>query len=147
MNSPSTQALKSFLEASSPDTWLNQELTNYVSNDSFKASEEHIYSLRAEAENDLETFLNTEISPSAVTSVVLAFVPVTCKDASEATGGIFLKAPSAISLLDLASQNCEVYDQVVLTHRFASGEEITVSKIWPFSLTEAIDLLSPSFSL
>lgn len=143
MSVPSAEMLRAFLSAPSPDAWLSSELAKVLS-EGLSDSETNalIEQVRNQAKIEADEFLASMVSPHEVVATVVVFARPG-EDESGATGGVFTSTPSATALLEMAANECEALDEVVISHRYASGEEITLSRTWPFGLSGAVDLLTP----
>lgn len=143
MSVPSAEMLRAFLSAPSPDAWLTQELAKVlVEGLTETEGKVLIEQVRTQAKIEADEFLSSMVSPHEVVATVVVFARPG-EDESGATGGVFTRTPSATALLEMAANECEALDEVVISHRFASGEEITLSRTWPFGLSGAVDLLTP----
>lgn len=142
---PSTETLREYLSAASVDDWLDAQLVKSLDGvlDAAK-TQQYVDTSRAEARDAANDFLQTEVDPHAVIAVILAFArPGEAEDAT--AGGIFTSAPTPLALLELAVNECQPLDEVIISHRFANGEEVTLTQTWPFGLSGAIDILTPGF--
>lgn len=143
MSIPSSSILKAFVSAPSPDAWLSSELKASLAEDMpDNEANDFIAKTRSDAREQADDFLDSEVAPDQVVTVIVVFARPG-EDESAASGGIFTRAPSPLALLELAANECQPLDEVVISHRFASGEEITLTQTWPFGLSGAVDLLTP----
>lgn len=144
MSVPTPADLNSFLSAPSVDAWLEKELLDFFAKDmTDDRAAEFIESIRENARDEVDAFIETQVQPHETIAVILAFARPG-EGEEGATGGIFRQAPGPIALLEMAANECEPLDEVIVSHRFASGEEVTISKTWPFGISGAFDLLLPS---